>query len=163
MLVTPTFIVEDITLLDLEQVSRVGIRGFILDLDNTIMAPRTGILEESMRQWLMSVDASGIRCICVSNNKRLNYCEAAEKTIGMPVIGCAGKPFRKNLIRAVNLLDLKPHQVAVVGDRPLTDILGGAWIGAHTILVDPLTKELEHDMIKFLRRLERLVIRTPNA
>ncbi len=160
MLVRPTFIVEDITVFSLEQLRSKGIKGFIFDLDNTLIAPHTGVLKDTMREWLVLIGQEGFKTICVTNNKRPQYYNAAEKLINMPVIGHARKPARGPLLEAVQHMNLTPEQVIVVGDRPLTDIWGGQRIGAYTMLCDPLTKHTEPPTIQFLRKLERLFVKS---
>ncbi len=158
MLVKPTLVVATLSEIDLHRLWDEGLRGFIFDLDNTIMAPHTGILEDHIGEWLKTLEEMGYKSIVVSNNPIKMYTDAAAKTLNLPVIGNAGKPRRKMLYKALELLELEAHQVAVVGDRPLTDIWGGQRLGSKTILVDPLIKEKEHQIVKFLRRLERMFV-----
>lgn len=158
LLVKPTRIIEQLTDLDLNELWQEGLRGFIFDLDNTIMRPGTGSLDDHVAEWLKQIEAMGFKSIVVSNNPIRVYTQEAEKLLNIPVIGNAGKPRRKHLYRALEILQLEAHQVAVVGDRPLTDIWGGQRLGSQTILVDPLNKHREHSIVKFLRWLERLCI-----
>lgn len=159
MLVKPTHIVQDITTIDLDALWASGIRGLIFDLDNTIMAPSAGVLEEHIQDWLNQVREKGFRCIVVSNNPRMAYLKKAEAHLEMQVIGNAGKPRRKSLRQALSILSLRAEEVAIIGDRPLTDIWGGQRLGTTTILVDPLTKATEHQIVQFLRKLERLFVK----
>lgn len=158
MLVKPTLIIPDVTAIDLTWLKAQGVEGIIFDLDNTIMAPHAGFLEDNIKSWLENVQDAGFRSIVVSNNKKMVYMQEVEKVLNFPVIGNAGKPRRKYLRQALSMLNLTPDQVVVIGDRPLTDIWGGQRLGAHTILVDPLTKAIEPPMIQFLRRLERMFV-----
>jgi HAD superfamily phosphatase (TIGR01668 family) len=158
VLVKPTRIVRHVQEIDLADLWTMGIRGFIFDLDNTIMAPRSAMLDEVVTEWLKTVYTMGFRSVVVSNNPMTTYTREAEKLLNMPVIGNAGKPRRKHLRRALVLLEMEAHQVAVVGDRPLTDIWGGQRLGAATILVSPLTGHQENPVVQCLRRLERLFI-----
>jgi len=158
LLVRPFRIVDHVTDINLEELWAEGIRGFIFDLDNTIMAPHTGVLEDAIADWLKKIEAMGFQSVVVSNNPLGFYTRAAEKTLNLPVLGNAGKPRRKQLYKALEMLKLEAPQVVVVGDRPLTDIWGGQRLGAFTILVDPLTKHLEHPVVKVLRRLERIFV-----
>ncbi|MBM3274686.1 MAG: HAD hydrolase-like protein, partial [Candidatus Sericytochromatia bacterium] len=41
--------------------------------------------------------------------------------------------------KALKLVNLGPHEVAVVGDQLFTDVLGGRRLGAYTILVRPVS------------------------
>jgi uncharacterized protein len=158
LLVKPTRIVPHVTHIDLDWLSGLGVKGFIFDLDNTIMAPHTGQLEGLIENWLSEVHSRGFRSVVVSNNHRDDYIQEAAKTLGFPAFSNAGKPRRRFLRQALDILELNPQEVVVVGDRPLTDILGGQRLGAYTILVDPLTKDKEHAVVKVLRRLERLFV-----
>jgi uncharacterized protein len=158
LLVRPTRIVEYVTDINLEELWEEGVRGFIFDLDNTIMAPHAGVLEDHIADWLKKIENMGFKSIIVSNNPIKMYTQEVEKLLKIPVLGSAAKPRRKSLYKALEMLKLQPHEVVVVGDRPLTDIWGGQRLGSKTILVDPLTKHKEHPFIKLLRRLERMFV-----
>lgn len=163
MFLKPTWVIADVIELPLDELRQQGIRGFIFDLDNTLMAPHTGVLTERMTAWLTRLTREGFPYIVVSNNKRTPYLQAAEALMGIPVLGPAAKPRRRVLRQALDWLNLPAAAVAVVGDRPLTDIWGGQRLGCATVLVDPLMKEVEHVFVQFLRRLERLTVQTPRG
>lgn len=158
MLVKPSLIVEDITTIDLQALKAAGVKGFIFDLDNTIMAPHSGALEDRIETWLTILQADGFKCLVLSNNKKAEYCQLAEKVLNIPVISHAAKPRRAKFRQALEILGLQATEVAMVGDRPLTDIWVGQRMGSYTILVDPLIKHSEKVYIKFLRGLERMFV-----
>jgi HAD superfamily phosphatase (TIGR01668 family) len=148
--------------IDLETLSEKGIRGFLFDLDNTLMIPHTGVLDDTVKNWLDTVHAKGFQCFVVSNNKDAQYVEEAAVVLGFPGVAHAAKPSRRYFQQALDEMNLTPEQVAVVGDRPLTDIWGGQRLGAMTILVEPLNKAHEPTLYHVLRWLERLVL-APNS
>jgi HAD superfamily phosphatase (TIGR01668 family) len=154
----PSLIVQDITTIDLAALKAQGIRGFIFDLDNTIMAPHTGALEERIATWLVLLQAEGFKCLVLSNNKKAEYCQLAQTVLNIPVISHAAKPRRAMFRKALEMIGLSAREVAMVGDRPLTDIWVGQRMGAYTILVDPLIKLQERRLYKVLRGLERLFV-----
>jgi HAD superfamily phosphatase (TIGR01668 family) len=158
LLVKPSLIIDDITRIDLAALKASGIRGFIFDLDNTIMAPHTGALEDRIGAWLAILQAEGFKCLVLSNNKKADYCQLAEKVLNIPVISHAAKPRRAKFRQALEMMGLLATEVAMVGDRPLTDIWVGQRMGAYTILVDPLIKHSEKTYVKVLRRMERLFV-----
>lgn len=158
MFLRPTFIVPSVLEIPMDRLRNLGVLGFIFDLDNTLMAPHSGVVEPLIRDWLDAIQADGHRCVVLTNNKRPQYFQAAEAVLQLPTIGHARKPWRQGLRQAIELLGLEPHQTVIVGDRPLTDIWGGILAGTHTILVDPLIKDREHTIIKGLRRLERMFV-----
>ncbi len=158
MFLKPSLIVQDITTIDLAALKAQGIRGFIFDLDNTIMAPHTGALEERIATWLVLLQAEGFKCLVLSNNKKAEYCQLAQTVLNIPVISHAAKPRRAMFRKALEMIGLSAREVAMVGDRPLTDIWVGQRMGAYTILVDPLIKLQERRLYKVLRGLERLFV-----
>jgi uncharacterized protein len=157
----PDWVVLDVLLLPLGALEKAGIKGFIFDLDNTIMPPHTAEISVEMRAWLASLTARGFSYVVVSNNHNLAYMQKAEDHLGVRVLGPAKKPSQAVMLEALGLLALQPHQVCVVGDRPLTDIWAGQRLGATTILVDPLQRAKEKGHIHVLRALERLFIKVP--
>ena len=100
-MVRPTHIVEHVTDIDLEALWAQGIHGFIFDLDNTIMAPHTGVLDAAVSTWLKTIEARGFKAVVVSNNPLKLYTQKAEKVLNLPVLGSAGKPRRKHLYKSL--------------------------------------------------------------
>ncbi len=157
---SPTYIVEMVTDINLEDLKKDGIEGFLFDLDNTLMAPKSGELRQDIVDWLKIVKQD-FKIAIVSNNHEKEYIDKAADIIGCPGYAKAAKPRRGAAVEALREIDLLPRQVAVVGDRPLTDILLGQRLGLTTILVDPLIKHEEMYIVKCLRKLERIFIKAP--
>ena len=157
----PTYIVEHVTDINLEDLKNDNIKGLIFDLDNTLMPPRSKVFPENIAQWLELVK-NDFKIAILSNNPHKDYVKNAGKLAGCVAYEKAGKPRRAAAVKALKDLDLLPEQVVVVGDRPLTDILVGQRLKFITILVDPLMKREEIRIIKFLRKIERLFISAPS-
>jgi len=157
----PTYIVERVTDINLEDLKEEGIKGIIFDLDNTLMPPKTANLPEDISDWLDNVK-NFFKIAIVSNNPHEIYLQKAKVKLNCPMYGKAQKPRRAVALKAIKDLDLLPSQVVIVGDRPLTDILVGQRLGIFTILVDPLIKREETAIVKFLRKLERIFIKSPH-
>ena len=160
MLFRPTYLIEgDVTDISLSRLAEDGIKGLIFDLDSTLVAPRAGRLTDDVERWLVEC-RSTFKVAIVSNNKKEPYIQHIGALLDMPTIGRAAKPSRKAFIEALSILELKPDEVAVVGDRPLTDVWGGQRAGMKTILVWPLKTMNEPSWITFFRKLERFVIKS---
>jgi HAD superfamily phosphatase (TIGR01668 family) len=160
MFLKPTYLIDgDITDIDLDRLAADGIRGLILDLDSTLVAPCSGVLTEEVQAWLKRA-RSMFQMAIVSNNKRDPYLEQIRSLVDIPTIGRAAKPRRGGFRQALEILELEPQEVAVVGDRPLTDVWGGQRAGMKTVLVRPLKTMTEPGWITFFRNLERLVIKS---
>ncbi len=109
-------------------------KGLIFDLDSTLIESKSARLTDEVNAWLVRADRI-LRWSSLSNNKNTVYLEKVKTLLDMPVIGYAKKPSRRGFRQAMEMLEMSPEQVAVVGDRPLTDILGGKRSGAKTVLV----------------------------
>jgi HAD superfamily phosphatase (TIGR01668 family) len=157
MRLTPTYIAERVTDINLDDLRKEGIKGLIFDLDNTIMPPGTGIYPPDIAEWLEEVKKE-FKIAILSNNPYTNYVRKAGEDAGCPAYNKAGKPRRGMVRQALKDLELLPEQTVIIGDRPLTDIWVGQRLGMVTILVDPLRKHQEMAVVKLLRRLERLFI-----
>lgn len=153
----PAYIKEIVTDIDINALKDDGIKGFIFDLDNTIMAPKSAFYDEKILEWLNGI-SKDFKIAVVSNNSNQQYMDKVREISNFPIYANAGKPSRKKVLEALKEMELLPEQVAMVGDRPLTDIWVGVRLGMTTILVDPLMKHKENKLIKFLRRLERMFI-----
>lgn len=155
----PSYIIDgDVTDIDLDALKRDGIKGLIFDLDSTLIAPKTGQLSPEVQEWLERVRLD-FKVIVVSNNRHQQYMQQVSELLQMEVIGKAAKPRRRAFIQAQEALGLQAQELAVIGDRPLTDIWGGQRAGMKTILVKVLKTQKDTRFVSILRRLERVVVR----
>ncbi|MBS2002271.1 MAG: YqeG family HAD IIIA-type phosphatase [Candidatus Obscuribacterales bacterium] len=155
----PTYLIDgDVTDIDLDQLTRDGIKGIIFDLDSTIMAPHSGKITAETATWL-ELARENFKLAVVSNNKNDPYIQKVQEHLNMTVLGRAAKPSRKLFLRVLDEFELPADQVVVVGDRPLTDVWGGHRAGMKTILVWPLKTMNEPSYVLFFRKLERCFIK----
>ena len=150
----PTLIYEgDITNVRLGELKKLNIEGLILDLDNTIMAPKSARLELPVQYWL-EVMKRNFKIVVLTNNKEAFYLEAVRHVLELPVIGFAKKPWASGINETLKILNLSNDKIAVIGDRPLTDIWLGQRYGFKTILVRALTAHIEPKWKYYLRKIE---------
>jgi len=150
-LLRPGRICGSILDVSLSELSRKGIKGIILDIDNTLTEWRSPILPGGAAAWLKQAGQDGIRLCFVSNNSARRARDVADKA-GIPFVAKAQKPRRRSFKKAMEIMDTTPGQTAVIGDQLFTDILGGNRMGMLTILVTPISR---HEF--FGTRLMRLV------
>ncbi len=133
-----------------------GIKGLILDLDNTIIPWKAAILQPEMADLLKGYQASGLNLCVVSNafNRRV---VGLLEPLGIPGVAWARKPRRKSFLKAMDILGTTPAETAVVGDQLFTDIWGGNRLGLYTVLVIPISKK-EFFGTRFVRLLEKFVL-----
>lgn len=159
MFFSPLYTCTHVTNIPLDHLKEQGVILILLDLDNTLKKPHTNMVCPTIMDWLATCKAQGFTCICVSNNKKMQYCLESEQQLGIPVIYHASKPFGGSVKFVLKEQGVTPKKAVLVGDRPLTDIWGAAHHQMHSILVEPLRKGEEPLHYVILRWLERRVIR----
>lgn len=160
-LVVPWAIFERVWEVPLEGLRREGVKGLILDYDNTLALWRGPLLRES-RGWMERALRAGVRLCVLSNAARGRRVKRALKGMGVKVEARALKPLPFSFRRAARRMGLRPEEVVVVGDQIFTDVLGGNLAGMRTILVRPLGRR-EFVTTYFVRVLEGLVLRALRA
>jgi HAD superfamily phosphatase (TIGR01668 family) len=139
-----------------------GLRGIVLDLDNTCCAYHQPELADGVADWVADARDRGFRIVMLSNNFSERVA-AAGAQLGVPTVPNALKPLPFGFLRALKLLGTPRRDTVVIGDQVFTDMLGGKLLGLRTVLTEPI---VAHDfpLTRVLRFLERLVYkRTPPA
>jgi hypothetical protein len=158
--IKPTYLIDgDVTDIDLDKLAADGIKGIIFDLDSTLVAPHSGKIESEAQRWLERA-RTDFKLAVVSNNQNDPYLKQVQEILKMPVHGNAAKPSAKLFLQVLEGFQLQAHEVAVVGDRPLTDVWGGQRAGMKTVLVWPLKTMNEPAWVLLFRKLERCFIRS---
>jgi len=143
--------------IELESLRRKGIKVLLLDLDNTLVPWGERAAPETLSPWIKRVLAEGFAVCILSNNTHERGAKLAEE-LGIPLVSSAWKPRRRAFRQAMERLGVSARETAVIGDQIFTDVLGGNRVGAHTILVVPISrKELWSTQI--VRHVERMVLR----
>lgn len=120
-----------------ELIERYGLRGLVLDVDETLVPISETDTTEEVQRWLQQM-RSQVSLWLVSNNLSVSRIRRIAETLDVPYVTGAGKPSRRKLRRAAQDMNLPVHQVAMVGDRLFTDVLAGNRLGMFTILVEPM-------------------------
>lgn len=148
---------EAITAVDPAELVSLGMRGLILDLDNTMIPRHVAEVPAQLDGWLDSAREAGLAACIVSNNFKVRVAQMADR-LGLPLVARAAKPRRKAFMLGMEALGTGVGETAVIGDQLFTDVLGGNRMGLYTILVVPLPgPELPHTSL--LRRIERRLLR----
>ena len=125
-----------------------GIKGLILDVDNTLTTHDNPVPAEGIREWLDSMRAEGIKLIIVSNNHPERVRPFAAP-LGLDFVSDSGKPLRKGYKAAMKKMGLKASETAAVGDQLFTDVWGANISGVTMLYVEPM--ELEPKSKRFIR------------
>jgi HAD superfamily phosphatase (TIGR01668 family) len=132
------------TLADIEiaKLKAAGIKGVILDLDNTIVSEDDRYLSPGAENWIAQAKLTGLEFYILSNGKRRYRVKYWSHRLGIPAINPAKKPFSASFRKAITHMHLHPKQVIVIGDGLHTDILGAWLIGCCSIQVATLPHPL---------------------
>ncbi|MBO7196647.1 MAG: YqeG family HAD IIIA-type phosphatase [Clostridia bacterium] len=135
----------------------IGVKGILLDVDNTLEPYEHAEPGIHVIAWLKSLERAGIRTAIISNNndKRIDL---FNKNIGMPAIARAAKPFPKNLRRMMKEIGTTPENTIFMGDQILTDVWAAHNAGIRAILVTPINDKKDI-FTRFKRVLEKPFLR----
>lgn len=106
-----------------EMLRKLGIKGLILDIDNTLAKHNNPRPAKGVTEWLECMRRNNIRLVILSNNFYSRVKMFAEH-LGVDYIYGAKKPFRKSYQLAAMKMRLPKHALAAVGDQIFTDVLG---------------------------------------
>ena len=115
----------------------LGIKALLIDIDNTLAPYEVAEPDERIKNWFDSLRVKGISATLVSNNERERV-ELFNKDLGLPYYYKSGKPFAKNLKKAMARMGSDATNTAMLGDQLLTDAAAGKHIGLTTIIVPPI-------------------------
>jgi len=146
----------------LEELKGAGLRGLIVDLDNTLLGFRETELAAEHLEWIRQARDRGF-AICMLSNNFSDRVTAIAQQLEIASVPNALKPLPFGFLRAKHILGLPRRQIAVVGDQLFTDVLGGKLCGHYTILTEPIESK-DFPITRFFRFFERLMLpqrRTP--
>lgn len=143
--------------IELDDLKARGIRGLILDLDNTIIARNSSIAPIELKTWIKGLHDSGFKACILSNNWKGRVSSIASQ-VGLPLVARAAKPRTGAFRQAMSALGTIDNETVVIGDQIFTDVFGGNLAGLYTILVMPMSNH-EAFHTKMLRYAERWVMK----
>lgn len=115
----------------------LGIKALLIDIDNTLAPYEQPEPDDKIFAWFEALKKNGIRAALISNNGRERV-ELFNKDLGLIAYYKSGKPFAKNLRRAMKEMGSDTKGTAMLGDQLLTDAAAGKHIGLTTIIVPPI-------------------------
>ncbi|MEM9568154.1 MAG: YqeG family HAD IIIA-type phosphatase [Cyanobacteria bacterium P01_E01_bin.34] len=142
--------------LTLDVFKRLNVKGLVLDIDHTIVPTSRPEATSEVKQWLYVMQET-FPIWLVSNNWNSQRIRRIAEGNNLPHISRAGKPSRKSLRKATQEMNLPPQEVAIVGDRIFTDVIGGNRLGMVTVFVDPVEPGSRRPKFSFERTISFLL------
>lgn len=154
-LLMPDVAVENIFSIDISELWDKGIRGIILDIDNTLESHRVPLPTEETLKFLKSLEEKGFK-ICLISNGRAERVELFNRDLCYFSMAKAGKPKKKGYRLAQKEMTLLPSQIAMVGDQIFTDVFGAKRCGFYSVLVEPI-ESIENGFFYIKRFFEKKI------
>ncbi len=141
--------------IDFDRLYKEGYRGVIFDIDNTLV-PHGAPADTRAKRLFAHLKELGYTCILLSNNKEPRV-KMFNDEVQVSYIFKAGKPRKKNYLKAMELMHTTAENTLFVGDQIFTDVYGANRAGIRTILVKPIHPK-EEIQIVLKRYLEKVVL-----
>ena len=134
----------------------LGYRAIIFDIDNTLV-PHDAKHDDRSRKLFKHLNELGFKICFVSNNDKDRVAPFCNE-VGGNYICKAGKPMAKGYLKAMKKMGTTRENTLFVGDQLFTDIWGANNAKLHSILVKPIDKK-EEIQIVLKRFLEYPIIK----
>ena len=157
-LIRPFRIVSSVNSISLEELALEGVRGIVIDLDNTLVGWRLLEPAPEVAAWVREALDRGFAIAIVSNNVRAWVKSVATRLGIITFVHTALKPLPFGVIRAVKQLRVRRRETVVIGDQLFADVLAAKLLGIRAILTEPIVTR-EHRAMSPIRALERYLLR----
>ena len=153
----PNFRFKKFDELTVEFLKENNINGVILDIDNTLEPYEHELPGEHVKAWLSALKEAGIGVAFVSNNNEERVKKFNEE-LGLVAFSKAKKPFKKNVIKAMELIGSTKESTMLMGDQVFTDVWAAKNAKIRSALVPPINDKKDI-FTKFKRLLEKPILR----
>ncbi len=143
--------------IDIEKLKSAGIKGLLIDLDNTLAPWRSDDPPTENLEWLDRAKEAGIK-VCLLSNAGNARAERTAAKLSVPVLAPAKKPLRSAYLKALEITGTKAGETVMVGDQLFMDVLGANRAGIKTILVEPIGRR-EFSGTRLVRIVEKIILK----
>ncbi len=133
----PTWMVNSIYSITVEELRENGIHAVLIDLDNTLIAWNELEATKDSINWIKQMKEAGIPVMILSNNSDERIQKVAE-ILDVGYVPRSWKPTARAFKIAEKELKVPVGEMVMVGDQLITDILGANRYGLRSILVKPI-------------------------
>ncbi len=153
----PKEYLESVYSIDFDRLKEKGITAIIMDMDETLLPREMLDITPVLFSFIQDLREKGFNICLVSNSMHPERVDYVSKTLKLPSITMAAKPFPFAFDKALKLLNAKRKDAVIIGDQLFMDVLGGTLAGIYTILVRPMTSE-KFWLRQWMRRAEEFVL-----
>ncbi len=153
----PDIYQKSIYTIDYESLKNAGIKIILFDLDNTIIPINTDVPNKKLKTLFEDIKNMGMKPVIMSNSGKKRVAPFKEG-LYVDAAYSSMKPLKRKYKKILNLYNVKPSEVAAIGDQMLTDIFGANRMGVTSILVNPISSN-DFKITKINRFFENIVIK----
>lgn len=155
----PDLELDSLADLDISHLDQQGIKGCIIDVDNTICRYRGTQVDELVRDSFERLKDRYGNQLCILSNTSSNRRQRLTEYFGAHVVQSeVRKPRIGAFEAALRYLGTRPEETAMIGDRLATDIAGASRAGLYSIKVRALHLLSEPWHIMITRGFENFVL-----
>lgn len=155
----PDIYQKSIFSIDYKKLKEQGIKILLYDLDNTLIERGNYQISEKTVE-LFNKLKKDFEIYIVSNSINHRKLRLVALALEVPYIKDSRKPFKTGF-KKLKLENIKPKEVAMIGDQVLTDVWGAKRMGYNTILIDPINNK-EWLATKINRVIENRILKKEN-
>lgn len=153
----PTDYVESAYKINYEELYKIGYRGIIFDIDNTLVE-HDAPANDKAKALIKRLHDIGFEILFLSNNAEPRVKTFKEAVFYGSYIYKAAKPSADGYIRAMEKMGTNTRNTFAVGDQLFTDIWGANNAKIRCFLVEPVTKWKERYNIVIKRVIEEPIL-----
>ena len=153
----PDIAVSSVYDIDMAELRGRGVKGLILDIDNTLARPDARMPDKRAVDWLRYAEGAGFR-ICLLSNSVERRASRFALAFASTVIPHARKPMKKGFLNAMRNMGVEPSQACVIGDQIFTDVYGAKRLGILSVYTKRITNR-EGLLVKMKRLPEYFVLK----
>ena len=122
------------------ELQKKGIHSLLLDVDGTLLNRKSNMIPKAVKNWIIE-SKKLFSLYLISNNPSKNRIAKIAKELNLRYKYNASKPRKKVISNAIKEVNYEVQNIAIIGDRILTDIIVGNRCNIKTILVKRLKSD----------------------
>ncbi len=152
----PDIYQKSIYSIDYDSLKNAGIKVILFDLDNTLVPIIAESPTNKLKDLIEDIKRKGIKPVIMSNSGKKRVAPFKDGLL-VDAACSSRKPLKGKYKRIFEIYDVKPGEVAAVGDQLLTDVFGANRVGITSILVNPISTN-DFSCTKINRIIESRII-----
>lgn len=148
---------KSIYTIDYKKLKTIGIKCILFDLDNTLVPCSVDKPTKKIKDLFAELEEMGFKVIIISNSSKKRLTPFKEG-LNVDTAPLALKPRKDKYEKILKEYNLKPMEIAAIGDQLCTDILGANRMGIRSILINPISN-VDFFATVFNRFLEKIIMK----